>query len=68
LNIEMEKPFDISGINHALNLLTSTLPSSLWSFYNDLRQNGFNEQQALTLTNTFLNNLLGMGQKGLDND
>lgn len=38
--------------------LMAVLPSMIWQFFNKLKEEGFNESQALILASTYLQNIL----------
>jgi hypothetical protein len=50
---------EIRGFDECSTALLRTIPGFLWSFYEELKTQGFSEDQSLTLTKEYLSTLMG---------
>lgn len=57
MNSQHEK--QVREYDEAITMMLRTIPDTLYNFYKKLQDNGFNEQQAFTLTRDYLNATMG---------
>lgn len=58
----MIEPSKLAKFDQALEELIQTWPSMLWRFNEGLKEQGFNQNEALLLTMEYMKQLMGQGK------